>query len=242
LQLHPPTVLEITDKGLQAIQSKQQQTQNNASQQQHSSQTNNGNRRTTTSSSRSTEAPPEYSTLHEAEAPIPDVNMPEVPTNFPQVMNWSREELEILLEDELDFLSFVNRLPVMESIHKIGFSVLEENVKLAKVNLEKEEQLKELCSQVQELREQLKTKVEHFQTLETQQNALIAPPHVRDILRKLHKAKKQSLDQSEELAEEWANTGGDVDDFVQSFIELRSIHHQRAAKMELLQRRPPKQL
>ena len=128
----------------------------------------------------------------------------------------------------------------MESIHKIGFSVLEENVKLAKVNLEKEEQLKELCSQVQELREQLKTKVEHFQSLETQQNILIAPPN--GILRKLHKAKKQSLDQSEELAEEWANTGGDVDEFVQSFIHLRSIHRQRAAKMELLQRRPSMQI
>jgi ESCRT-I complex subunit VPS37 len=240
LQLHPPTVLEITDKGLQAIQSKQQQqqqqTQINASQQ---SQTN-GRRRTAISSSRSAEAPPEYSTLQEAEAPIPDVNMPEIPTQFPEVMDWSREELEVLLEDELDFLSLVNRLPVMESIQKISSSVLEENVKLAKSNLEKEEQLKESCRHVNELREQLKTKVEHFQSLETQQNGLIAPPNVRDILRKLHKAKKQSLDQSEELAEEWANTGGDVDDFVQSFIQIRSIHHQRAAKMELLQR--PKHL
>ena len=239
LQLHPPAVLEITDKGLQAIQSKQQQqqqTQNNSSQY---SQTN-GHRRTATTSSRSTEAPPEYSTLQEAEAPIPDVNMPEVPTDFLQGMDWSREEFEVLLEDELDFLSFVNRLPVMESIQKIGSSVLEENVMLAKSNLEEEEQLKELSNQVKELRQQLKTKVEHFQSLETQQNAITAPPNVRDILRKLHKAKKQSLDQSEELAEEWANTGGDVDDFVQSFIQLRSIHHQRAAKMELLQQ--PKHL
>jgi ESCRT-I complex subunit VPS37 len=234
LQLYPPTVLEITDKGLQAIQSKQQQqqTRNNASQH---SQTN-GHRRTATSSSRSTEAPPDYSTLQEAEAPIPDVNMPEIPTNFLEEMDWSREEFEILLEDELDFLSLVNRLPVMGSIQKTGSSVLKENVNLAKTNLEKEEQLKDLSGQVKELREQLKTNVEHFQSLETQQNALIAPPNVRDILRKLHKAKKQSLDQSEELAEEWANTGGDVDDFVQSFIQLRSIHHQRAAKMELLHR------
>jgi hypothetical protein len=84
--------------------------------------------------------------------------------------------------------------------------------------------------------------LEHFQSLETQQNVLIAPPNVRDILRKLHKAKKQRLDQSEELAEEWANTGGDVDEFVQSFIHLRSIHRQRAAKMELLQRRPSMQI
>jgi hypothetical protein len=243
LQLYPPTVSEITDKGLRAIQSKQKQQQQQQQQQQTQnaphSQTN--GYRSTTATSRSTEAPPEYSTLQEAEAPIPDVKMPEVPTNFLELKDLSREELENLLEDELDRLSLVNRLPIMESIHEVGASVLEKNVNLAKSNLEKEEQLKELSGQVKELRQQLKTKVEHFQvSLEPKQNALTAPPDKRDILRKLHKAKKTSLEQSEELAEQWVDGGGDVDEFVESFMQLRSMYHQRASKMELLQR--PKQL
>ncbi len=85
------------------------------------------------------------------------------------------------------------------------------------------------------LQKQLEQKVKAFQELEQQQNALIAPPDTRDIIRQLAKAKKQAFDESEQMAEDWLEEGGDVKDFLDCFLEKRVVHHVRAAKMELLQ-------
>ena len=56
------------------------------------------------------------------------------------------------------------------------------------------------------------------------------------ILHKLKKAKKQSFEESEELAYDWLSNGAnDVDDFLEKFLKVRTVHHVRAAKMERLE-------
>jgi hypothetical protein len=53
----------------------------------------------------------------------------------------------------------------------------------------------------------------------------------------LKKAKKESLEESEELVMEWldGNTGGKVNEFLDRFLEIRTVHHVRAAKMERIE-------
>lgn len=216
LQLNPPEVLEITDSGLRSIQTNQQ---NGANRSHHEA-----------SRSKATDddydAPPDYSTV---------LSMPNIPSHFEELDPLSREDLEELLEDELEFMAFVNKIPVFQEIQSVANDALEENVELAKSNLEKEEKIKSLHKYVTELKSKLETKIQAFKELERKQDSICAPPDMRDVLRKLHKGKKEAFDESEQLADEWVEDGSDVDQFVKNFIEKRMVHHMRAAKIERLQ-------
>ena len=138
------------------------------------------------------------------------------------------------MDDELEFVTLVHKLPVYDKIYTIGSSRLNENVKLANDNLAQEPKLNELQADIKNLQTTVKQKYETFAKLEAKQNASCAPPDKADTLRKLNKAKKEAFDESEELAETWVEDGGSVDDFCKKFLETRKVHHMRAAKMEIL--------
>lgn len=229
-QLNPPQILEITDNGLQSIQTKKK---------------SNGSRtptRTPISFSaqddihcnNDDDAPPSYNVVAES-TPAPEVPMPRVPLHYPETGDLSREKLDELLCDELEFKAFVHRLKVFDEIFTIGSSRLDENFILANKNLEKETEWKVLKSEVKGLNKTFKSKLDRYTKLEEKQNSICAPPDKLFTLRKVHKAKKEAFDESEILAEEWVDDGGDVDDFCKRFLERRKVHHMRAAKMELLQ-------
>ena len=124
-----------------------------------------------------------------------------------------------------------------QEIRRIAISKVEETRAMAEDNLEGEHILKSTHGEIQQLQTLLKDKLKFFQGLETQQNALCAPPDVRQTLVKLKEAKKQAFDESEAFAEAWVDDGAtNVDQFVKEFIAQRKIHHERAAKMETLER------
>ena len=131
LQLYPPAIVEITDKGLLAIQAKHSNNNNNNNNTINSQQKNmtsssassqlNGrqpNRTTyetaTAATMQTSEAPPGYHVVQQQlkdEIPAPDVALPEIPTHFHELELLGREDLEKLLEDELEFMTFVHKLP-----------------------------------------------------------------------------------------------------------------------------------
>jgi hypothetical protein len=235
-QLNPPQVLEITDKGLQSIQNN-----NGASGSRSPTRTppRSGNNLYSNNNSNGSQndAPPSYNFVAEAEStPAPEIPMPQIPTKYDELENMSREELDELLSDELEFKAFVHKLKVFDQIFSVGSTRLDENVILAKENLEREKDWKTLQSEVKELHSALKSKSDQFSKLEDQQDAIRAPPDKKSTLKILQKAKKEAFDQSEELAEDWVEDGnGDADDFCKRFLERRKIHHIHAAKIEILQ-------
>lgn len=231
LQLNPPEILEITDAGLRAIQPPSSRFRNDTG-------SSNGG-----ASRNSSAAPPSYDAHMQTVKrkpqfpPAPDVPLPTIPQDFSDLLDTkSTEEIENLLKNELDFLTLVNNLDVSKEIQRIAKSKQEETEKMARENLEYEEKLKSIRSEVESLKEVLSQKVKTFEVLEKQQNALCAPPDLRATLRKLKEAKKEALDESDNFAEEWVEDGaGNVDQFVKDFIAKRKVHHSRAAKMEILQ-------
>lgn len=219
-QLQPPTLLEITDAGLKRLQSNL------------GNSNTSGNRSSATMqpSYTSQDAPPDYESLFQ----IPD--MPNIPTNFDEYLDsMSRDDMQQLLDDELDFLTFASTLPTYKKLQELGSSILDENVHTAEANLKQEARVKELHANVTELQESLQTKLLVYESLEAEQNKLCAPPDKKDVMKKLQKAKRQALDESEAIAEEWVEDGGNVKDFLEEFMEKRQLHHVRAAKIERLQ-------
>lgn len=233
LQLEPPQVLEITDSGLESIQSNRRQNGSSTTSSATATTNRSSAKYNRSNSSRSTDhsPPPEYSSvLH--------LDMPTIPQKIPELDNLSREELDKLLEDELEFTTFVNKFPIFKKIQSTANDILDQNVKKAEANLEHMEKVKVGHKKCNQLKCDLESKLEHFKSLEQKQDALCAPPDTRDILRQLARGKKEAFQESEQMAEEWVDDGGDVDKFMREFVAKRTVHHLRAAKMELLQQNP----
>jgi CBS-domain-containing membrane protein len=219
-QLQPPQLLEITDAGLRRLQSNLgSRSTGNQQPQQH-----------VRYDSTSSDAPPDYESLFQ----VPD--MPEIPTHFDEYLDsMSREDMQQLLDDELDFLAFASTLPAYKKLQELGSSVLDENIETAEANLKEEDRVKKLHKDVTSLQTSLKTKLEAFEALEEEQNKLCAPPDKQNIIKQMQKAKRQAMDESEAIADEWVEEGGNVQEFVDQFMEKRTLHHVRAAKVERLQ-------
>jgi len=237
-QLEPPQVLEVTDAGLRAIQkpgsvaNRQKPSNGSRANQQfpsHPPQVNSASQH----SSGATDAPPDYETLLQ----VPEIDMPPIPKYFEELDQLSREELDRLLENEIEFLAFCNKLPVMQTIQTISMATVKENVEQAETNLKSEEELNQLYKEVSGLEKELAEKVTAFQKLEKEQDGICAPPDKKKIMRDLTKAKKQAYDESEQIAEDWLDDGDGsaVSQFIKEFLDKRKVHHVRAAKLELLQ-------
>ena len=244
LQVNPPTIVQFVDAGLIAIQSKKQQQQ-----QQQNGSANNSRRAPYSNSS---PPPPAYhdsilstTTVTTASASamisnIPDIDLPRIPNQFPELDALSRDQLEEIMQDELQFRAFCNRLPIMAQYGEIQQRVLTENAETASKHLEIwEGELKDLSASVNQLQTALQSKVSAFQVLEKKQDALCKPPDVGRVCRELTRAKKEAFEMSERIADTWLESdacSATTDAFCEEFVEARKVHHTRAAKLELLER------
>jgi ESCRT-I complex subunit VPS37 len=225
IQLNPPEILEFTDSALESIQTKK------------------ATKRTPPRKG----APPSYDVVANSPTtsppssfgpnvpPAPPISLPAIPRSFPELDSLSRAELDGLMEDEFEFLSFVHKLETSGKLREIENNTLESNATLAEENLANESQLQDLLGEVKGFQETLRKKVEDFSKLESEQNALIAPPDKTLTIKALTKANKMSYDESEAFGEDWVEENNvSVEAFCKSFIARRKVHHTRAAKLEIL--------
>lgn len=220
LQVHPPTIHRITDPALERIQ-------------QYRVRTSTSSTQSTTQRMVEDDAPPTYSSIVNETK----VDMPEVPTDFPELDSLDREQLDRLLSDDLEFQAFCNKLDSVKSLVQMTTSVVDENAQIARQNLAKKSELTELYERAKELQDKLREKVEEFRLLEQKQDKLCNPVDSKKVTKDLTKAKKEAFDKSEQLADDWIeNQGGaQVDEFLSKFLDIRKLHHVRAAKLELLE-------
>ena len=229
LQLHPPTIKRFVDSGLSSIQTKQAAS---------SGAVNRGSRNP---------PPPAYhesimqssavETKGHAPASTPDhVDWPNIPPHFKELDALSRDRLEELLKNELEFRAFTNQLDIIKKYNSIQGEQLSKNVAVAQENLKYEKDIEELHKNITKLQKELQTKVKTFQALEKKQDALCQPPAVAKVIRDLTKAKKEANAQSEHIANKWLQTAVPVETFLEEFMTAQKVQHVRAAKLELLER------
>jgi len=260
LQLNPPQIVQFVDQGLIAIQTKPvPQHQRNGTHGSMSSAFHNSNggggggqhsrtNSATTSSQQQDDAPPAYdsmlssaNTSRAAPPPPPPqvkIDLPTIPSHFPQLDSLSRDQLEELKSDDLEFKAFCNRLPTTDEYHEVQRKLLAKNAERAAKNMDSEVQLRDLHDACTTLQKELQSKVKKFQTLEHKQDAICKPPAVSKVCKDLQRAKKVAFEESEKIAEGWLESddcGAATDEFLQAFLESRKVHHARAAKLELLE-------
>lgn len=233
LQLNPPTIVRFVDAGLVAIQTKPaaSATKTTASNGIHVRTSN-------ASQSHYNDPPPPAYNDYIMNNDAPEIDLPTIPHSFPEVDSCSRDRLEELMRDDLEFRAFCNRLPITLQYCEMERTVLTENVTTAKKLLQSETELKELHSAVTALHEELQGKINVFQVLEKKQDMIGKPPDVSKVCRDLVKAKKEAFERSERIADTWLESdvcSATTDSFVEEFLVERKVHHTRGAKLEILE-------
>ena len=161
--------------------------------------------------------------------------IPPIPSSFPELDEMTMSELQKIVDDPIALKSHVQNRTRVDTVRELKESIEKSNVDAATANLEKQDEVNLLCDEVEGLRKQLGEKVERYQELDRERNALTQPPDVDDLIRRLNVAKKNADNESEEIGDDWVESrGSDVSDFVKKFMESRLLYHTRAAKIERL--------
>jgi hypothetical protein len=249
LQLHPPDVLEVVDRGLQSIQRRGLPGNSSSSTGGGGGSANSSSRTTSPVRPATAAAPPgppapDYDSVfavdsnHPAAVATSKAPPPFVPPLPAQSLRSYVDPLESsavqdLLEDEIAFLQYCNSLEYTQTLAALVESALDRNHKVAESNLTRKPELERLREEVESLEGQLHVRFEEYSALKARQDEICRPPPVTEIRKVLTKVKRIAFDESERMAEEWEGDG-DPAAFFQEFVQIRKVHHQRAAKLELL--------
>ncbi|KAL7580004.1 hypothetical protein ACA910_004994 [Epithemia clementina (nom. ined.)] len=231
LQLNPPVVSEFTDSHLESMQPRKKRAAQAQRKPPAPSRTLGAS-----DASNESDSPPSYETLLGSGAA--QVDLPSIPTNFPDLETMDRTALDEMLNNDVVFLDYCNNLPVTSELQKLVADKYEQLVSLASENLSRQTELQELHNSTKAVHEQLKMVVEEFKTLEQQQDALLEKPDPQVLIRELTQARRRAYEDSEKMAEAWLLQGErcaeTMDEFCRAFLEERKIHHLRAAKVQIL--------
>jgi len=215
LQLNPPTVSLFTNPALLDMQNKSVVSQTRVPKRANQPL-----------------SPPAYETAVEEDF---DINIPPIPTEFPELEFLSKDEMKQLVDDEDIFQAFLQTK--VTNIQEFLQSNLEGTYQSAKNNLEQESELLALHTEATNLHQLLTKKGTVFATLTERQELLTERPDKRLVVRKLMVAKKEIDDESEDMASSYVNgdlTDVDINEFIRTYTEKRILYHIRNAKIERL--------
>uniref|UniRef100_A0A665TCD9 VPS37 C-terminal domain-containing protein n=1 Tax=Echeneis naucrates TaxID=173247 RepID=A0A665TCD9_ECHNA len=168
-------------------------------------------------------APAPYGLISDLPLPVPTgdsqaglnghmYKMPEIPESFPELCNMNLTRLSDMSENEDVLLEFFVSLPQLKQITNDKEELVTSIVDMAKKNLQMEPQL-------EGKRQEMLYKSCSLSTLQA----------------RLKVAAHQAEEESEETAENFLEGRTDIDEFLTSFMEKRTLCHSRRAKEEKLQ-------
>lgn len=166
-----------------------------------------------------------------------DTLIPPIPSSFPEIDAMPLSEVKRVVDDKEVMETFVESTSAVKTLRELKQSIEASNIDAAKSNLlDHEDVVKGVCTEVETLEQELNAKIEQYKKLDAERMAMTHPPDLQDAIEELTKAKKEAYRESEELADEWVESGGEnVSDFVKQFMEVRMLYHTRAAKAERLE-------
>eukprot|EP00558_Chaetoceros_sp_UNC1202_P005291 CAMPEP_0197235390 /NCGR_PEP_ID=MMETSP1429-20130617/2828_1 /TAXON_ID=49237 /ORGANISM="Chaetoceros sp., Strain UNC1202" /LENGTH=328 /DNA_ID=CAMNT_0042693967 /DNA_START=387 /DNA_END=1373 /DNA_ORIENTATION=- len=167
---------------------------------------------------------------------LSQMNLPETPNTFPQYQQIDLPTMTSLLDNPQSLIPHLHDLPLITQIQSQKMSLLSTNATTAQSQMTAySHPLSILHEEIISLQSSLKDKVDQVNQLQMKQMELCKPMDKNDILWRIKRAKKDSMDASEEIAAEWLAGDGGADEFLEKFLQSRVIHHVRAAKMERLE-------
>uniref|UniRef100_A0A671U0C2 VPS37A subunit of ESCRT-I n=1 Tax=Sparus aurata TaxID=8175 RepID=A0A671U0C2_SPAAU len=161
--------------------------------------------------------------------------MPEIPESFPELCDMNLMQLSSMSENEDVLLEFFVSLPQLKQITNDKEELVTSIVDMAKKNLQMEPQLEGKRQEMLYKYEQLTQMKSAFETRMQRQHDLSESCSLSTLQARLKVAAHQAEEESEETAENFLEGRTDIDEFLTSFMEKRTLCHSRRAKEEKLQ-------
>lgn len=191
-------------------------------------------------------APAPYGLLTDLPLPVPTADsqaglnghmykMPEIPESFPELSDLNLTQLSNLSENEDVLLELFVSLPQLKQITNDKEELVTSIVAMAKRNLQMEPQLEGRRQEMLYKYEQLTQMKSAFETKMQRQHELSESCSLSTLQARLKVAAHQAEEESEETAENFLEGRTDIDEFLTSFMEKRTLCHSRRAKEEKLQ-------
>ncbi|KAM8772643.1 vacuolar protein sorting-associated protein 37A [Acanthopagrus schlegelii] len=191
-------------------------------------------------------APAPYGLISDLPLPVPTgdsqaglnghmYKMPEIPESFPELTDMNLMQLSSMSENEDVLLEFFVSLPQLKQITNDKEELVTSIVDMAKKNLQMEPQLEGKRQEMLYKYEQLTQMKSAFETRMQRQHDLSESCSLSTLQARLKVAAHQAEEESEETAENFLEGRTDIDEFLTSFMEKRTLCHSRRAKEEKLQ-------
>uniref|UniRef100_A0A8C9QUV8 VPS37A subunit of ESCRT-I n=1 Tax=Scleropages formosus TaxID=113540 RepID=A0A8C9QUV8_SCLFO len=191
-------------------------------------------------------AAPAYGLITDLPLPVPTADsqaglnghlykMPEIPDTFPELSEMSISQLKDLNEQDPPMLDFFMCLPQLKQVCSDKEELVGSIVDMAKRNLLLEPQLEGKRQEMLFKYEQLTQMKSAFETKMQRQHELAESCSLSALQARLKVAAHQAEEESEKTAEDFLNGKSEIDNFLTSFMEKRTLCHCRRAKEEKLQ-------
>ncbi|XP_026216498.1 vacuolar protein sorting-associated protein 37A isoform X2 [Anabas testudineus] len=161
--------------------------------------------------------------------------MPEIPESFPELCDMNLTQLSDMSENEDVLLEFFVSLPQLKKVAHDKEELVNSIVDMAKKNLQMEPQLEGKRQEMLCKYEQLTQMKAAFETKMQRQHELSESCSLSTLQARLKVAAHQAEEESEVTAENFLEGRTDIDEFLTSFMEKRTLCHSRRAKEEKLQ-------
>ncbi|XP_035036816.1 vacuolar protein sorting-associated protein 37A [Hippoglossus stenolepis] len=191
-------------------------------------------------------APAPYGLISDLPLPVPTgdfqaglnghmYKMPEIPESFSELSDMNLTTLSDLSENEDLLLEFFVSLPQLKQITGDKEELVTSIVGMAKKNLQMEPHLEGKRQEMLYKYEQLTQRKSDFETKTQRQHELSDSCSLSTLQARLKVAAHQAEEESEETAENFLEGRSEIDEFLASFMEKRTLCHSRRAKEEKLQ-------
>uniref|UniRef100_A0A3Q3GN78 VPS37A subunit of ESCRT-I n=1 Tax=Labrus bergylta TaxID=56723 RepID=A0A3Q3GN78_9LABR len=191
-------------------------------------------------------APAPYGLISDLPLPVPAgdsqaglnghmYKMPEIPDSFPELSDLNLTQLSSMSENEDLLLEFFVSLPQLKQVASDKEELVNSIVDMAKKNLQMEPQLEGKRQEMLYKYEQLTQMKSAFETRMQRQHELSESCSLSTLQARLKVAAHQAEEESEVTAENFLEGRTDIDEFLASFMEKRTLCHSRRAKEEKLQ-------
>uniref|UniRef100_A0A3B3ZF55 VPS37 C-terminal domain-containing protein n=1 Tax=Periophthalmus magnuspinnatus TaxID=409849 RepID=A0A3B3ZF55_9GOBI len=161
--------------------------------------------------------------------------MPEIPEAFPELCDKNLTQLSDMSENEDVLIEFFVSLPQLKQVANDKEDLITSIVNMAKKNLQIEPQLEGKRQEMLCKYEQLTQMKSTFETKMQRQHELSESCSLSTLQARLKVAAHQAEEESEETAENFLEGRTDIDEFLSSFMDKRTLCHSRRAKEEKLQ-------
>ncbi|GMI15798.1 hypothetical protein TrVE_jg4353 [Triparma verrucosa] len=164
------------------------------------------------------------------------IPIPPVPSKFPDLEAMSDSAVTRLLNDDVARATYVENMACVKTIIELKASISDGNVEAAKLNLGREEEIGGLQAEARVMQVELKEEAAKFDKMVKEARGVLDGLSERDVLDLVSSAKMDAEEKSDDLSSSFQDGDLKIGDFVKDYMDMRQKYHERAAKIERLER------